>query len=160
MRAEGRMSRGDNLSGTFWLAISLVAAMESYRLGLGHLHAPQAGFLPFVASLLLGALSVSLLITTPRTTRSGSEGNEDVTFNVHQIPKVLYALVSLFLYGLLLEVLGFLVASVLLMTFLLRVIEPQKWYVVTFGAILIPVCALLLFERGLGVVLPKGVLGF
>lgn len=154
------MRRGDKLSGTFWLVISLVAAIESYRLGLGHLHAPQAGFLPFVASLLLGGLSVSLLITTPPTTRSGSEGNEDVTFNVYQIPKVLCALVSLFLYGIFLEILGFLVASVLLMAFLLRVIEPQRWYVITLGAILIPVCALLLFERGLGVLLPKGVLGF
>jgi hypothetical protein len=103
---------------------------------------------------------VSLLITTPRATRSGIEGSEDITFNVYQIPKVLYALASLFLYGLFLETLGFLVASVLLMAFLLRVIEPQKWYVVSLGAILIPVCALLLFERGLGVVLPKGVLGF
>ncbi len=51
-------------------------------------------------------------------------------------------------------------ASVVLMAFLLWVIEPQKWYVVSLGATLIPLVASLMFERGLGVQLPKGILGF
>jgi hypothetical protein len=56
--------------------------------------------------------------------------------------------------------LGFLLASVILMGFLLRAIEPQKWYVVTLGAFLIPVIASLVFGWCLGVQLPTGVLGF
>jgi len=154
------VTKGDKISGAFWLCISLVTAVESYRLGIGHLHAPQAGFLPFVASLVLGVLSASLLATASHRKRVASEVSEDVTFNVYRIPKVFYALGSLFLYGMFLNVLGFLLASVVLMAFLLCVIEPQKWYVVTLGAILIPLVALLVFERGLGVQLPRATLGF
>lgn len=85
------MSKGDRLSGMFWLVISLVIAVESYRLCVGRLHAPQAGFLPFVASLLLGVLSLSLLFSARRKRkRDASQEREDVTLNTQLLPKVLY----------------------------------------------------------------------
>ncbi len=96
------MTKGDKISGAFWLSVSLVTAFESYRLGVGQFHAPQAGFLPFVASLLLAVLSVSLLVTASHRKREAREPSEDITFNVYRVPKVLYALGSLFLYGMLL----------------------------------------------------------
>jgi hypothetical protein len=85
------MSKGDRLSGMFWLVISLAIAVESYRLGVGQLHAPQPGFLPFFASLLLGVLSLSLLFSARRKRkRDASEECEDVAFNKQLLPKVLY----------------------------------------------------------------------
>ena len=83
------MSKGDRLSGMFWLVISLVIAVESSRLGVGQLHASQAGFLPFVASLLLGVLSLSLLFSARRK-RDASEEREGVTLNTQLLPKILY----------------------------------------------------------------------
>jgi putative tricarboxylic transport membrane protein len=155
------MVRGDKISGIFWLFFSLMVAVESYRLGVGNLHSPQAGFLPFVASAILAILSFILLLSTKAKKMPTGTGREveDISFNWNLIPKVLYVAISLFLYAIFLNALGFILVSVILMAFMLRAIEPQKWYVVTLGAFLIPVTAYLLFDVFLKVQLPKGFLG-
>ena len=53
----------DRISGFFWFILSVIIAVESYRLELGTLHSPKAGFLPFLASLALGILSLVLLLS-------------------------------------------------------------------------------------------------
>ncbi len=153
------MVKSNRINGIFWLVFSLVIARESYRLGLGNLHSPEAGFLPFAASIILGVLSFFLLLFTKSRKQQPSEKMEDVTFNRERMPKVLYAIISLFLYSIFLNAFGFVLVSVILMAFLLRAIEPQKWYVITLGAILIPVFAYLLFDVLPKVQLPKGFLG-
>jgi len=153
------MGKSDRLSGIFWFFLSLVTAVESYRIGVGNLHSPQAGFLPFVSSIILGILSLILLFSTEGRRQQFSEEIEDIAFNMHRVPKVLYVIISLFLYAIFLNVLGFVLVSAVLMAVMLRVVEPQKWYVVTIGAILIPIIAYLLFDVFLKVELPKGFLG-
>lgn len=154
------MAKSDRMSGIFWLFFSLVIANESYHLGVGKLHSPQAGFLPFVASIILGILSFILLLSTKNRKRQLGEEIEEITFHRHLMPKVFYVIVSLFLYAIFLNALGFLLVSMILMAIMLRAIEPQKWYVVTLGTILIPTTAYLLFDVFLKVQLPKGFLGF
>ena len=153
------MGKSDRLSGIVWFFLSLVTAVESYRIGVGNLHSPQAGFLPFVSSIILGILSLILLLSTKGRKQQFSETIEDIAFNMHRVPKVLYVIISLFLYAIFLNVLGFVLVSAILMAVMLRAVEPQKWYVVTIGAILIPIVAYLLFDVFLKVELPKGVLG-
>lgn len=153
------MAKGDRISGIFWLVFSLVMAMESYHLGVGNLHSPQAGFLPFVASITLGILSFFLLLSIKSKKPKFRGETEDITFNRPLLSKVIYVIISLFLYAIFLDALGFVLVSMILIAFMLRVIEPQKWYVVTLGTIFIPIFAYLLFDVFLKVQLPKGFLG-
>ena len=154
------MQKGNRLSGIFWLFLSFGIAVESYRLGVGNLHSPQAGFLPFVASIVLGVLSLLLVLSTRRRGPRGAVEAEDITFNKRLLLKVVWVILALFLYAIFLDALGFVLVSMILIAFLLRVIEPQKWYVVALGTILIPVFAYLLFDHFLKVQLPKGIFGF
>ena len=154
------MTKGDRISGMFWLFFSGMIAVESYRLGVGNLHSPQAGFLPFFASIILGILSFLLLLSTKGKKPKFNEEAEDIAFNRPLIRKVVYVVISLFLYAIFLDVLGFVLVSMILMAFMLRFVEPQKWHVVTLGAILIPTIAYLAFDFFLKVQLPKGFLGF
>ncbi len=154
------MAKGDRISGIFGLFFSVGIAIESYRLGVGNLHAPQAGFLPFAASIILGILSFILLLSAKQKEGKSGDAIEDITFNRHLLPKVFYVMGALFLYSFFLNTLGFLLASMILMAFMLRAIEPQKWYVVLLGTILIPISAYILFDVFLKVQLPKGFLGF
>jgi len=154
------MEKGNRLSGIFWLILSFVIAEESYRLGVGNLHSPQAGFLPFVASVILGVLSLLLLLSTRRRGLRGAVEAEDITFNKRLLLKVVWVIFALFLYAIFLDTLGFVLVSMLLIAFLLRIIEPQKWYVVALGTFLIPVFAYLLFDHFLKVQLPRGIFSF
>lgn len=74
-------------------------------------------------------------------------------------PKVVLTLVFIFVYGLLLEPLGFLLTTFLMMGFLLRLIEPQRWRTVIAGAVLSALGSYLIFQVWLEVELPKGFLG-
>ena len=154
------MIKGDLQSGAFWICFSIVMAIESYRLGLGNLHSPQAGFFPFVASVLMGFLSLILLFSTRARKIRMIEIVEDISFNKNRVPKVIYAAIALFLYAVLLNLLGFILVSALLMAFMLRAIDPQKWVVVVIGGILTPILAFLLFDVFLKVQFPKGLLNF
>ncbi len=59
-----------------------------------------------------------------------------------------------------LSTLGFLLSAFLATCFLLRAIEPQKWWVVLVVASVSCVAAYGLFDGLLQVPLPKGLLGF
>ncbi len=153
------MKRGDRIGGAFWLIFSLVVAIESYHLGLGKLSSPRTGFLPFVASIALGILSLALLISNELGQKSFKK-EVDITFNKLSLPKVAYVVISLFVYGILLTPLGFILDTIIFVGFLLTAIEPQKWYVVLIGAISAPLISYLIFDILLKVQLPKGLLSF
>lgn len=154
------MKKVDLISSTFWLVFSLVVVRESYLLGIGTLRSPQAGFLPFVASIALGTLSLIHLIFTLRLKTKTSENTEDLVFNRLTWPKVLYVAISLFIYAILLNTLGFILNTMLLIGFLLIIVERQRWYVVITGTILPPLIGYLIFDVCLKVQMPKGFLGF
>ncbi len=152
--------RGDRISGFFGLIFSLVVVIESSRLGVGNLHAPQAGFFPFVAGIALGALSVTLLVSTTPRQQNLTAKREGLSFDTLKISRVFFVAMALFLYPLLLNTLGFILITAVLIGFLLRAVEPQKWYIVITGALSAPLVAYLLFHVFLKVTLPQGFLGF
>jgi hypothetical protein len=74
--------------------------------------------------------------------------------------KAFIVLASLFLYGWLLGVLGFVLCTFLFLAFLLRAVAPQKWAWVVGGSFLITAASYLVFEVLLKAQMPKGVWGF
>lgn len=111
------------LANLFWLAVALPAAVEAWRLHVGDVHRPGPGFLPFYAALLLGALALASLVQDLRTA-SGSAAH---IWGGIGWGRILIMLASLFLYVALLERLGFLAATFLLLLVLFRLVEPYPW---------------------------------
>ena len=75
-------------------------------------------------------------------------------------PRVIYVTAALLLYTFLLKTVGFVLMTLLLLVFLLRGIEPQKWRLVIGFSILAAVGSYVIFDRVLQVSLPSGILGF
>src|SRR4249920_191257 len=59
------MSR-DLVSGLFWLAVAIFAALQGLSLNLGSLNRPGPGFFPFWGGVVLGVLSVVLIVRSFR----------------------------------------------------------------------------------------------
>lgn len=154
------MQRSDRVSGAFCLLFSLVIVRESFWLGLGNLHFPEAGFFPFVASIILGTLSLMLLLSTKVRKQKLVKKGEGITFNKQKLVKVLYVMAGLFFYTIFLNTLGFIFVTAILMGFMLGAIGRQKWYVVIIGTISTPFIAYVIFNVFLKVELPKGFLEF
>ena len=150
------MSKADRISGIFWLAFSVFVMIESYRLGLGTLHQPGPGFVFFWGTIVLGIMSLTIVV------RAGGykKSEKSETFNLRgfNIGKVILVLVSLFLYSLFMEKLGFIPTTLLLFIFLLGVVEKKKWFFTISTSVVVTALTYLIFETWLKSQLPKGLL--
>jgi putative tricarboxylic transport membrane protein len=153
------MNRHELGSALFLLAFGVFGAVEAYRLTLGTPGRPGPGFFPFFLALTLVVVSIALTLQALRALARRSAAAQAVKDRAAggpaQWPKVIYSLLSLLAYALLLETLGFLVTTILLMIFLFRAVEPQRWRVAVTASVGIAGAAYALFQW-LGVRLPAG----
>jgi putative tricarboxylic transport membrane protein len=140
----------------FWVVFSLAVVLESWRLDVGSLHAPGPGFLPFIAAGLLGGLAVIALIQSRGLKKETEKGAEGFGSNLLRVV-LLTGILIVYIY--LLNILGFLIDTFLLLLCLFRVMEPLAWKTVFLASIITLVVVYLLFETFLGTPLPKGFLG-
>lgn len=152
------MKKADQWSG---LALSILAAgMIWAALGLpyGNIHNPGPGFFPLWLGMILGGMSIALFVQTTRGKESERTFREILEEDVRW-GKVLLVLAVLILYGLLMDYLGFLIVTFLMMVVLLRFIEPQSWKAVFGWALGGSVGSYLIFEVWMKLRLPKGFWG-
>ena len=148
------MGKAERIGGAFWFLFSVFIVYHSYRLGLGTLHMPGPGFITFWTAIFIGVLS---LIDMGRSLRS--PGGEGVPRSSN-LPKVVFVLISLFLYVVLVERLGFIPVTLFLFLFLLGVIEKKTWPFAVAASVLVTAFSYLIFEVALQSQLPKGLLEF
>jgi len=152
------MGRADRISGVFWLCFSVLVIIESYRLGLGTLHQPGPGFLFFWVNIVLGIMSLIVLIRA--WVGKKSEDHPPALFGGQNMLKIILVLISLFLYAIFMESLGFVVVTVLLFVFLLGLIEKKRWLFTLSVSVAVTAISYLIFETWLKSMLPGGLLGY
>jgi hypothetical protein len=101
------------LSG-FWLVLSLYLVIESHRLGLSTGNRPGPGFFPFGAAAAIGILAGFRLVKNSRR-RSAAEVSESAGNGETHL--VLAVIAGMVVYVFLLDVLGFLLCTFLLVAF-------------------------------------------
>lgn len=152
------MGKADRISGLFWLIFSLFFSYSAYKLGMGSLRQPGPGFFFFWTGIVVALLALSVIIKSFR--KKAAEEEEGSLFGKSKVSKVFLVLLSLFLYALLMEWLGFAIVTLLLFLFLLGVIERKGWLFTVLVSLAVTGIAYLVFEAGLQSQLPKGLLEF
>jgi len=150
------MKKTYTLANVFWLVLSVAVCLESRRLNVGGLHTPGPGFLPFYTAILLGILALISLMQTLKVV----EGPASEIWGGVRWLKLGLMLASLFLYTLLFSILGFVLATFLLLLVLFRVIEPYGWKMVLISSVLTIAGTYFFFVVLLESRLPRGFLGF
>lgn len=136
-------------SGIFFFAMSLLMMGESLRVELGTFIEPGSGFLSFGIGLALCALSVVLICRGWGVREAQSPHSR----------RVALALASLFVYSLVLNVLGFVVATFFLVVVLFQLGQPRQWWLLIGMSALVTFLAYLVFGVFLHVYFPRGFLG-
>jgi putative tricarboxylic transport membrane protein len=155
------MDKTDRVSGLFWLIFSVFVSYESYRLGLGTLHQPGPGFLFFWTGIVTAILSLIVVLMSLK--KPFPEVAQQPIFGKGgrgRVAKIVFVLLSLFLYALLMERLGFLIVTLLFFIFLLGVIERKRWSFAVLVSLIVTAASYLVFETALQSQLPKGLLEF
>jgi hypothetical protein len=108
------------------LLFSIVFSAGAVGLGVGTPHHPRPGFMPLLIGIFMGVVTLFALVHNIWSPEVGVEKTETM-ISWNQLKKPLQIYLALIAYGLLLEYLGFLASTSLLMIFLFKGIEPQKW---------------------------------
>jgi len=139
----------------FWIGLGLLVMILSYRLGLGGLRNPGPGLMPFLLGFFLCVIAVYFLLTflSRKQTLEGTAHAEQGRIHVWRLWLVL---ASLFAYALLLEPLGFLITTFLVLLILFGTLD-NRWSTMLIASLLTALIAYCLFNY-LGVQFPKGIL--
>ena len=140
----------------FWLALAVTVCILSWSYNVGGLRNPGPGFLPFYTSILLGCLALISLVQTLK----GASGPASEIWGGIGFRKLGLLLGVLFLYVVVFDLLGFLLATFLLLLVLFRIMEPYGWKTVLASALITIASVYCVFEILLESRLPKGFLGF
>ena len=151
------MRTADIFSSLFWMAISLGICLGGYDLGLGSLTDPGGGFIFFWVGVIMAGLSGIVLIQAAR--QKAVRGEVKAIWAGVAYKKIIAVMAALFIYAYLLTPLGFLLANTLLMIFLFKAVEPQRWSMAVLWAVVSTLTAYGVFRLGLQCQLPSGLLG-
>ena len=153
-----RVSRLEPAVDIMWVAIGLYLCLYSQTLGVWGPSGPDSGFFPMAAGALVLVCGVSQLLGARRRNR----GEYDPPFwegpgasrRVIALVAGMVALVVLVRHA------GFVIASLVMMPFLLRLVEKRSWrYAVTVG-IVTTLAVHVVFGKLLGMQMPRGPWGF
>jgi putative tricarboxylic transport membrane protein len=164
MRKVGEMmKKADQITGIIVLIFSGFVIEESWRMPHQALEgrtvfAPWMGFVPFWMGVFLAILSILLIANA--WLRPADPKEKAILPNRQAQIRIVLLIASLAAYFFLLEVLGYLVSTLLLNAFLLRFVMQTKWGVALLLGSGASVSLYVIFQVLLNVGLPINIFGF
>lgn len=142
-----------------WIGLGFFVSIYAYKLGLGQLSVPGAGFMPFWLGIIIACLAFYKLIIDMRVhaVKAGTDEKNvsAVKPRYSVIGKLVFITIILFAYALLLEPLGYVVTTFFTMVLLLRFAGYTRWILIIIYAVVIVGASYFLFHY-LGVMFPVG----
>lgn len=149
------MRKYDIISTVFFAGIGIYVIATGFHIGFGDWHEPGPGFIAVTSGGLLLFLS-SLWLVMTLLKRWGMEAEKKFFKESDSLRKVLFTLLALVGFNLLMKWAGFMIASLVLMVFLLKAIEPQKWRLTIVVAVSTTILCVIVFQVWLQVQFPEG----
>ena len=144
----------DRVSGVVLFLFALAAGWEARKLPFGTVNAPDSGFFPLSLAVMLAMLS-ALIVFASRL--PGARATAPASWQgAGRVALVVAALVA---YVAVLNQLGYLLASALVMLLYLRGLERVGWGA-SLAITIVSVAASYVLFRRLGVPLPAGIMPF
>src|SRR4030042_571994 len=140
--------------GLLWLALSIFTCAKSIQMGIGTFKTPGPGFLLFWSGIILGILAIILRFKDILERKKRGKALDlwkEVIWN-----KVIFVLISLFIYIIFLPRIGYLIMTFGLLFFLFSIIERSKIWIRVVFAFVTVMATYIIFYVWLDVQLPKG----
>jgi hypothetical protein len=151
------MRRAEQIACLFWIIVSLFVCTGAIGLKLGTPSDPGPGFLPFGAGALLGILALAHLLKVCLASSGGESG--EFLWRELSWRRCLSVVLAVFVYALLLPLLGYLIATFILMVVLFSLYDRRRWAIVVPSSLLVIGITYLVFHVWLKVQFPIGFFG-
>lgn len=151
--------RRQQAAGLFWLAFSILVMYGAWQLEIGTLSVPGVGFMSFGAACLLLIFSTARLIQASLADERQGTATETL-FRGKLWWRVVLVIAALFSYTYVLPLLGYVIATFLLMLLLLWVAGGRKIWVVFAYATCMTGVTYYVFSECLKCQFPMGPFGF
>jgi putative tricarboxylic transport membrane protein len=133
------------VAGLVPMALGVAALIMSLQLGFGSLTEPGAGLWPTVLSVALIAVSAVVLLLRQR---------EDCEAFTRTLPMIIMGIISLLVFALLFERIGFEIPTLAILVLWLKVIGRESWRTTAIIAVATTIALYLLFILALRVNIP------
>jgi putative tricarboxylic transport membrane protein len=119
-------------------------------LRVGNMNEPQPGFFPFVAGFLLTIFSIILLILSLKKQDFGNRVSGTLV-------RPIVIMAGMVAYAVILNSVGYVFATIILSSIILLTLGTRPWFFVVVISIILTVSCYFIFDRLLGISLPKGI---
>jgi len=150
---NGKVNRDSISSGLFFL-LGLFICLYSLTQKIGTLAAPDSGLMPLLSGAAICILALIGFAWAAMRKQPGEPPRP--LFRGYAWRRSLFTLGALLAFLFLMKPLGFFLATIFFIGFLLRTIVPQRWAVVGIVAVLTAFFTYLIFEIWLQAQLPRG----
>ena len=148
------------LEGPVWLLIGVIISAWSYRTGLGAFKEPGVGFVAFASGLfIMGVGGIAIVLRRSEPQRIEAESGQTRAPFLEGAPfKLTYTLVLLVFYALLLDLLGYIVTTFVVLFGLFFDPVGRRWTGPLLASFLSVAVTYLVFDVWLKSQLPRGIL--
>jgi len=147
---------GDICFSGVWVAIGLYISCASYSLGLGDFQTPGAGFTPFFFGAIFSLFSIVNFVSHFAKKEQGN-GEKGRSYSMGSYGSIGIMVGALFVYGILVERIGFLIMTCVVLATLFRVAGCNWKISLIWGPVV--ACGSYFAFSYLGVMLPAGIIG-
>jgi putative tricarboxylic transport membrane protein len=152
------MKHPDQYASIFWFFLGGAITGSSFYYGVGSLSEPGPGFITFLAGSALTLLSIALFISSG----IGKGGYESLRslWEGCRTGKVFHIMALLVIYMFLVTPVGFLLTTFAILALLFRVQGKYSMKRVISVAAVTTIVSFIVFDKWLGVQLPRGFMGY
>jgi putative tricarboxylic transport membrane protein len=152
------MKRVETKEGIIWMVIGGSICFLSGRIGLGSFHEPGPGFVAFASGLSLVVIGL-IMTLSKKYSKPASDSGHSAGRPFLRLPRfsLVYTVLVLVGYGLVLDLLGYLITTFLVMFALFYDRAANRFLPSVLASLLTVVATYLIFETWLRVQLPRGI---
>jgi putative tricarboxylic transport membrane protein len=141
------------------ILVGFYVAAGAIRLGVGSVNKPGAGFIFLWLAVILAGLAVVDLVNNIVENNRKSAIQKPL-WKGFRWGKVILVLAGVGVYAIVLDILGFILSTFLVLLFLFKVVEPFKWRDAIIGSLLTIAVVYAVFGIWLKVPFPSGIFGY
>jgi len=153
------MKKAEMITGVVLLVLSGLVIWGALEMPPSSSFGPGAGFLPFWLGVLLAVLATILFVSAWQR-KAAEQDSQSVFPGKQALLTIAFVLVGVAVYIYLIEILGYLVDTFLLILFLMKVVEREKWPLTLTIATVTTVTLFITFQILLKITLPSNMFGF